>query len=86
MDLQQINKARNDLLGVTGELLKQYFENRKIDLLSLVLLVPSKEGDFAQREQAIGQLALLRDLFQDLSNHVERLKHDIEQKELKDNG
>ena len=74
MDLQQINKARNDLLGVTGELLKQYFETRKVDLLSLVLLVPSKEGDFAQREQAIGQLALLRDLFQDLSNHVERLK------------
>ena len=72
MDLQQINKARNDLLGVTGELLKQYFETRKVDLLSLVLLVPSKEGDFAQREQAIGQLALLRDLFQDLSNHVER--------------
>lgn len=86
MDLQQINKARNELRGVTGELLKQYFETRKVDLLSLVLLVPAKEGDFAQREQAIGQLALLRDLFQDLSNHVERLKHDIEQKELKDNG
>jgi len=86
MDLQQINKARNELRGVTGELLKQYFETRKVDLLSLVLLVPAKEGDFAQREQTIGQLALLRDLFQDLSNHVERLKHDIEQKELKDNG
>jgi hypothetical protein len=73
LDLITLERIKTDLAGPTGHLIKSYLTKLCESKTAAALSVPQNRFDELNREQILGQAALTRDLFSNLSSHVDTL-------------